>query len=330
MKPADYTSVDATAWADPPFPGAEVDIPAGSTGPEISRLVQTHDAKTREWREFTNLQQALKKMIINNIEPVYLRAKRNRNVGFNNVSVRDLMTYLIEAYGKIQPNDLQKNIERMGKPWDPNSPVELLIDQIEAATEFATEGGQPITDAHKLNTAYTLVFNTGMFFDDCKEWDEKAAADKTWDNFKTHFLKAQQQQRNRQQTMQQSGYHTANALLASQMTETQEALANFMQQAANDRQTLAQLTNTIQQLSQQIKDKDAFLTNNNNNNDRKPPSDFRRTWKPTDRGSYCWTHGYLVGKSHTSKTCTTPAQGHQAEATRDNTMGGNETGKPKA
>ena len=39
--------------------------------------------------------------------------------------------------------------------------------------------------------------------------------------------------------------------------------------------------------------------------------------------SYCWTHGLTNNTSHTSKTCTRRAEGHNEEATIDNMLGGN-------
>ena len=50
--------------------------------------------------------------------------------------------------------------------------------------------------------------------------------------------------------------------------------------------------------------------------------------KPTDRGGYCWTHGYLVDPRHNSKNCKKKKPGHQDNATRDNNMGGSQYGKP--
>jgi hypothetical protein len=43
--------------------------------------------------------------------------------------------------------------------------------------------------------------------------------------------------------------------------------------------------------------------------------------------TYCWNHGYKVGKTHTSLTCNTHNPGHKAEATRADNMGGSQTNK---
>jgi hypothetical protein len=43
--------------------------------------------------------------------------------------------------------------------------------------------------------------------------------------------------------------------------------------------------------------------------------------------NYCWTHGYKVGRTHTSLTCTTHNPGHKTEATRADSMGGSQANK---
>ena len=54
-----------------------------------------------------------------------------------------------------------------------------------------------------------------------------------------------------------------------------------------------------------------------------------RTARPVNYATngYCWSHGYKVGKSHTSITCNAKADGHQASTTRANIMGGSTLNK---
>ena len=102
---------------------------------------------------------------------------------------------LLHRMGTSPPIDLKDNNDKFSKAWDPNQPFEILIDQIEEAVEHEDAGGQPHTPMQIVNNACTIVFNTGVFFDDCKTWRAKAEADKTWTNFKTHFSEAQRQLR---------------------------------------------------------------------------------------------------------------------------------------
>ena len=55
-------------------------------------------------------------------------------------------------------------------------------------------------------------------------------------------------------------------------------------------------------------------TGNTINNSYKNP--------PADDWSYCWLHGKLRNKKHTSATCQNKKEGHKDEATLENQMGG--------
>jgi hypothetical protein len=331
-----YTAISATAFDLPEYPGASPDIPDGATGPVIARLVQTHNESLREWREFINVNAALKKQLTGCIDPVYLRSQRNRNTGFANVELRTLITYCITTYGKISPADLAVNEAAIKQPWDSATPFELIIDQIEDCQEFAEDGNQPFTDRQVNNTAYTLVFNTGSYFDECKTWNAKPANDKTWDNFKLHFLAAQEMLRMQQATSQQAGFHNANHAngiqhngISQEMYEdTANALANLAEATATNRKALENLTNTIANLTQQVSLKDKEIQKLKDQLTKTGARNKRDIPERTDNGSYCWSHGYKVHAKHDSSNCRFQKTGHKKEATRTNNLGGSQDGKP--
>jgi hypothetical protein len=60
----------------------------------------------------------------------------------------------------IAPTEITQNYERLNTPYDPNQPIETLIQQIQYTRAFAVAGGQPYRAAMIVNFAYTLVFNT--------------------------------------------------------------------------------------------------------------------------------------------------------------------------
>eukprot|EP00957_Ditylum_brightwellii_P123435 9411262-Ditylum_brightwellii.AAC.1 len=67
----------------------------------------------------------------------------------------------------------------MKKDYDVTLPIEHLVEQIETAATIAGNANQPYTVAQVLSMAYNLIFKTGVYKDVCKEWRNKAAADKT-------------------------------------------------------------------------------------------------------------------------------------------------------
>jgi hypothetical protein len=339
--PVYHTVTGGQAFALPLNPGNIIAMNTPS-----AMQVRTHSETLREWREYNNIEQALKKQLADSLDPIYLRAVRDPYVGYNNRSLRELIAHLIQLYGNITPPELKQNDVRFNSPWDPSTPFESLIDQIKTAVEYADAGNQAYTPAQVVNTAFTLVFNTGLYFDECKLWHRQADAP-TWQGFKTFFLQATNELRIQQQTAQRAGFHNANAAWGSQeqhhgseanyndaqYTEATEALANLATATATDRTTFATMTTTMANLTAQVTTQGveiaaltkqlaaALAGKNAPRNDRNPTPRI-------DQGGYCWSHGYLVTATHTGITCKKQKDGHKAAATRQNTMGGSTFGKP--
>jgi hypothetical protein len=190
---------------------------------------------------------------------------------------------------------------------------------------------------------YTLVYNTGLYFDECKEWKAKPEDDKTWENFKIFFLQAQTELRQQQQaTSARAGF---SAVAEDKENQIADALANLATAQAADQQAFCQLATTNTDLAAQLKAAMEDITSlktlmlsqhqnrnhsymdnnnhNNNNNNANPPN--RR--KPNT--NYCWTHGFRVAENHTSQTCKNTKFGHQQTATKDNLMGGSTAGQQR-
>jgi hypothetical protein len=236
----------------------------------------------------------------------------------------------------IAPTELTQNNEHLNTPYDPNQPIETLSQQTQDARAFAVAGCQPHGAAKIINVAYTLVFNTGLFPDDCRAWQSRAIARKTWAQFKLDFVTAHREFRLTNQTAQQSGFHSANMMIEQghdeSMQDTIDAIAQLAMATASDSGTVATLTTTNAKLTTQLeaaheqiaqlKSKIATLKNK-----IKPAWQGQRPVKTTNNDSYCWSHGYQVAKSHTILTCNLKTSRHQDAANKSNTMGGVQWGK---
>ena len=81
--------------------------------------------------------------------------------------------HLFKNYSNITQLELEDNDTKMRVLWDPNSPLDCLVQQLEDVQDYADDGGQPYTADQLLCIAYTLVFKTGLYFEDCKAWNAK-------------------------------------------------------------------------------------------------------------------------------------------------------------
>jgi hypothetical protein len=141
---------------------------------------------------------------------------------------------------------LEINFEHMRRAWDPQQPVETLFKQIQDCADYSEAGGVPIGPSQQINVGYAKLFATGHFMSACRRWNEKAAANKTWTHFKSHFAAAHRHHKQMQgETAAHARFHSANAAMTQnedQMAEaTIGALENLATATTADRGAVAAL-----------------------------------------------------------------------------------------
>ena len=116
----------------------------------------------------------------------------------------DLLTHLYENYARIYLSDMTANNERLRASYNSEEPLESLIERLDECADFATAAGEPVSETQLVRIAYGLVTETGQYPEDCRSW--KNQDDKSWTTFQDHFIEAQADLRERQQTSRQGGY----------------------------------------------------------------------------------------------------------------------------
>jgi hypothetical protein len=61
---------------------------------------------------------------------------------------------------------------------------------------------------------------------------------------------------------------------------------------------------------------------NGNQNRNRPPPESQGTNDEGNKITYCWTHGITTNLRHNSQNCSRQKEGHKADATLTNKMGG--------
>jgi hypothetical protein len=252
------------------------------------------------------------------MDATYLKTLRSKYVGLQNRSTRDILHHLYSTNENIGMSQLLENDTQMKTSYGANQPIEIFFDQVEDAVDFADAGESPCTPVQVTNIAYQLVFQAGLFPDECKLWKRRSVANKTSDTFKTECALADQELSESQLTTGSTSFHSANAAIDLQH-ETAYAIANLVTATTTDRQSVAALTATISQLTLELSAANTKLlaraTQSNRNSGGGTP---RRQCNPGPH--YCFTHGSKV--HHTSPACKYKGPGHKDCATKENKMGG--------
>ena len=98
----------------------------------------------------------------------------------------------------MENQDLIGNGSKLLELWDANRPFQELVQRVQETQEFANNRGRTISDEDIVDTIYTLVYNTGMCYNDCEKWDNKQCDEKTWSKFQAHFQAVQRKYKKKQ------------------------------------------------------------------------------------------------------------------------------------
>jgi hypothetical protein len=160
MTNEEYFAIAADVFPVPDNPGALPEVVVGMTAAVIAELTRLHREATLVYRTYHNVDQAIKKMILEAFDDAYLNSLSDKVVGYANCTSLDLLTHVLTCYTMIAPTEVTQNYERLNTPYDTNQPIETLFKQIQDARAFAVAGGRPYGATTIVNVAYTLVFNT--------------------------------------------------------------------------------------------------------------------------------------------------------------------------
>ena len=88
----------------------------------------------------------------------------------------------------------------------------MLYEQIDNDVAFTASADNEYTDKQTVSIGYEIMFQTGIYADDCKVWRKKTYADKTSPAFKVFFTDANQDLRQSKAPSESAGYHPASTI----------------------------------------------------------------------------------------------------------------------
>jgi len=255
------------------------------------------------------------------------------------VALRNLILW--SSYGTVDDADHAANEEAMKKPWTPPVPIATLFEQLKKGQEFAARGNEIIDDTQLIRWGYQNIKNTGLFNRECEKWRKKATKEKTWTDFKKHFILAYDDHRKYESstTTASEATYTANQVQQILQDELSTILGSTSDSTpptdpppfdpapatANAALTIDDVRRVIQETlaSQAPSHSSSQSSSRTTTVSRQPRTPLVAQGllrgKPV---SYCWTHGVTSNLRHTSSSCRRKATGHNDAATFGNRMGG--------
>ena len=124
---------------------------------------------------------------------MFIRSLHHSYMGYGTTTTRAILDHLYATNVKISSDDLQDNKARLRAPYDTKLPIKALINQVEGTIKYAAAGNTLYTLLQVVGIAYQLIFQTGMFTNNCKQWKRRDPANKNWTKFKIFFATAHQE-----------------------------------------------------------------------------------------------------------------------------------------
>ena len=143
MTDTSYLATTGIAFVRQLIPGFLPIITDPSTAAQTSELVRQHTNLLRLFQETVNTDRALKQQILEVFDDDYTQAINDPNIGFANVTAIQIITHLYDFFGKISPNDLEANAEKLMTPYDPSLPITTLFNQVENCVAYSEASNKP-------------------------------------------------------------------------------------------------------------------------------------------------------------------------------------------
>jgi hypothetical protein len=271
MNRGEYAMSAPTPYVDPPNPGATPNYNVTDNAGRLRFLNDNdraiikaqHAADLIVWSNHEIVHRVIKEALDRAVPDAYKPSLGIGQRGFGNRSVRDIFADLYDRYGTVTPADIKNLTLLLYKEWNPSTPVESFLLNIETQQVFATKAGRPFHTYLLIEAALSVIKDTRQFKDELREYS-RLHPDPTlvqWHQFKRFWIEKYAEYERDRATMQDAGYHGASnteddanslaslteAFTSLQSHRTQQDLA--LQALLTEVSSLRQLLNNTQTTS---------------------------------------------------------------------------------
>ena len=208
----------------------------------VLELFQNHAENLRSWKEYNDVDRAIKRVIKIIVPEVYFWTLQDRCTGYVTVRSLEILTQLHVTYGMIEDEYIQAIDTELKATTNGETHFEDFVAHIEYNQE-AVATQKLYTTGQTLSIIYNLFFKVGFYPLECKEWRHKDAPDKTWTTFKINFAWSFKEVRKERANSGTRAY-AANMEICGAAIEETSALTEMAQDTTTALENLATATNT--------------------------------------------------------------------------------------
>ena len=291
-----YLAMTQVEFTIPPNPGIyPAGLAANAAAGTRARAEAEHKEEVAQYEVLKGVEQALKDIILNAVEHDYLLEIEDDTLGFLNQTPRQMIDHLKARGGALDFADTKTLLSERDTEWDLSENPQVYFNRVEKAVKALTRAGITSDMNERRDMALYYFKASGEFDAAVREWENKAAVDKTWINIKT-FIATEYARENKQNKLTSKQFK-AN-LIEEQAEATEELIATLTEKHTRQMETLIKsTTDAMKEMMLLIKSNGTNSTTSNKatDDDKKKKRDEKR--KKYNEAPIC-TH---CGKKHPSK-----------------------------
>ena len=112
-------------------PGSSPNIPAKSTGAQITKFCYAFDTAAALFNGYNRTDKVLRQILLSTVDEMCIRSLQHKYVGYGLTSTRTILNHVYATYANISSAYLQENDAVFWTPYDINQPTETLFDRVE-------------------------------------------------------------------------------------------------------------------------------------------------------------------------------------------------------
>ena len=226
-------------------------IPGNAAQGLQARAEAEHKELVKEYDTFQGVVQAMKDIILEAVDHEYVLEIEDEILGFLNQTPTDMFPHLQNQGRALDIADTKTVLAERDGEWDASEVHQLYFNQVEKSIQGLTRAGinSDLNEPHIMVLFYLKAsweFNAAV-----REWEQKPAGQKTWQNMKT-FISAEYTKENKQNKLTVKNFK-AN-MIEEQAKATEELIVALTEKHTQQMEALIKSnTNAVKEIRTLIK-----------------------------------------------------------------------------
>ena len=189
------------------------------------RQIADHKLERKEFETYLGVASGLRAKIQEAVDEEWLEGIRHEQLGFTHLTPMQLMDHIYQGGAVLDYMDVEELTKHLMEPWDGTENPATRFARDDKYERQLIKAGLPDQQALRLALAQGFARKSGEYEALLREFEAKAAADRTFANFRPGFIAEFAKRSKHKDTARSVGFGIANAATTAPPEESEAMLA---------------------------------------------------------------------------------------------------------